>query len=108
MRGKFAQKEMESFEFLGFGVDEAHNNDNLTMQELMHALEESPFKQNNKLEIIAFDACLSLTQPHANVKAPNRRTTCISMETLYFMAAYYSTKWISYSQMDSVTRQVVL
>ena len=65
---------------LGFGEDEAHGDDGLTMQELMHALEESPFKQNNKLEIIGFDACLMGSLEVAAAMAPYAKYMIASEE----------------------------
>lgn len=43
---------------IGFGVDEINNNDILTLSELDTALKNSPFSNDNKLELIGFDACL--------------------------------------------------
>ena len=42
----------------GYGKDTAHNNDGLDLREMLHALEQSPFNQNKKLEIIGFDCCI--------------------------------------------------
>ena len=42
----------------GYGYDEYHKRDSLTMNELQEALSNSPFGADNKLEFIGFDACL--------------------------------------------------
>ena len=41
----------------GFGYDEL-SGDILTLTEISHALEDSPFNKDNKLEWVGFDACL--------------------------------------------------
>ena len=42
----------------GYGVDEYHSNDSLTIEKMKRALKDSPFSGENKLEFIGFDACL--------------------------------------------------
>ena len=43
---------------IGYGKDRIHQNDNMTLQELSEALQNSPFGPDNKLGFIGFDACL--------------------------------------------------
>ncbi|MBQ4150428.1 MAG: hypothetical protein IJC81_01310 [Clostridia bacterium] len=43
---------------IGYGMDMLYDNDSLTLSEMRKALENSPFKESNKLSFIGFDACL--------------------------------------------------
>jgi len=45
----------------GFGSDEYHSKDTLTLTEIEKALSKSEFNGNRKLELIGFDACLMST-----------------------------------------------
>lgn len=45
----------------GYGLDEYNKSNSLTLLELANSLRNSPFKLNNKLEFIGFDACLMAT-----------------------------------------------
>ncbi len=42
----------------GFGQDETHENDGLTLSEMEAAFQQSPFTDSNPLEWVGFDACL--------------------------------------------------
>ncbi len=42
----------------GYGYDEYHNLDSMSLTDIKKALNESPFNGTNKLELIGFDACL--------------------------------------------------
>ncbi len=45
----------------GYGYDEYHNLDSMSLLDIKKALSESPFNGTNKLELIGFDACLMST-----------------------------------------------
>ena len=58
---------------MGYGMDILFNKDSLTLEEMKQAFEASPFKEDNKLSFIGFDACLmasaelaSLMSDHAD------------------------------------------
>ena len=42
----------------GYGYDEYHNTDSMSLLDIKKALTESPFNGTNKLELVGFDACL--------------------------------------------------
>ncbi len=67
---------------LGFGVDEQHGNDKLSMLELQQALQASPFDRNKRLDWLAFDACLMATVEVASMMAPHARYMIASEEVL--------------------------
>ena len=57
----------------GYGYDEYNKLDSMSISEIKKALDDSPFVEDNKLEIIGFDACLmssveiaSTLSSHAN------------------------------------------
>ena len=60
--------------------DELSKSDNLTMEELQTALDESPFA-DNPLEWIGFDACLMSSVETAHLMAPYARYMIASQET---------------------------
>ncbi len=43
---------------IGYGKDMLYSNDSLTLREMKTALDASPFKADNKLDWVGFDACL--------------------------------------------------
>lgn len=55
--------------FNGYGYDEL-TNDCLSLMELDNALADTPFKDDNKLEFIGFDACLMATIEVADALSP--------------------------------------
>ena len=42
----------------GFGSDELYNNDSILLSEVRKAMNDTPFKEDNKLDWVGFDACL--------------------------------------------------
>ena len=54
---------------VGFGVDTAHKNDGLTLFELREALKASHFGKGQRLEWLAFDACLMASLEVASLLA---------------------------------------
>ena len=67
---------------VGFGVDTLFRHDGLTLFELKEALDQSPFDQENRLEWLAFDACLMASLEVASLMAPYARYMVASEETL--------------------------
>ncbi len=66
---------------IGFGDDTTYGEDSLFMRELLHALDESPFGTSNKLELIAFNACLMGTVEVAAALSPYARYMLASEES---------------------------
>ncbi|MBR3523435.1 MAG: hypothetical protein IKN87_01970 [Bacilli bacterium] len=52
---------------LGAEIDELHNNDFLTLEEMNKALKDSPFNEDNKIELVIFSTCLNGTIEVANI-----------------------------------------
>lgn len=67
---------------VGFGVDDLHGSDGLTLLELQDALRESVFGKGLKLEWIGFDACLMSTAEVAYMAADHANFMIASQETL--------------------------
>ena len=67
---------------VGFGVDDLHMGDGLTLIELRKAMENSPFAKDARLEWLAFDACLMASVEVASMMAPHARYLIASEETL--------------------------
>ena len=67
---------------VGFGVDDLHLGDGLTLIELRQAMENSPFNNGTRLEWLAFDACLMASVEVASMMAPHARYMIASEETL--------------------------
>ena len=67
---------------VGFGVDDQHGGDGLTLMELSRAFEDSPFNRANRLEWLAFDACLMASLEVAALMAPYARFMVASEEVL--------------------------
>ena len=51
----------------GYGYDEYHNTDSMSLIDIKKALDESPFNGVNKLELVGFDACLMSTVEVAHI-----------------------------------------
>lgn len=66
---------------LGFGVDELYDGDGLLLNELDTALANSPFKSENKLDYIGFDACLMGSVETASVMSKYAKYMVASQET---------------------------
>lgn len=64
----------------GFGKDELHGGDELTLPELRMALSQSPYCAENPLEWIGFDACLMGSVETAALVAPYARYMLASEE----------------------------
>ena len=67
---------------VGFGMDERHKGDSLTLLELRDALDDSVFGDGNKLEWIGFDACLMSSAEVAILVSDYARYMIASQETL--------------------------
>ena len=67
---------------IGYGVDERHKGDSLTLPELREALDDSVFGDGNKLEWIGFDACLMSSAEVAFMVSDYARYMIASQETL--------------------------
>ncbi len=67
---------------IGFGVDDLHRGDGLTLIELRQAMANSPFVNGTRLEWLAFDACLMASVEVASMMAPHARYMIASEETL--------------------------
>ena len=67
---------------VGFGMDTAYKGDGLTLPELREALEQSAFKDDSKLEWLAFDACLMASLEVAALLSPYARYMIASQEAL--------------------------
>lgn len=67
---------------VGFGMDELHQGDGLTLAELHQALDDSVFGKQMTLEWIGFDACLMSTAEVAFIVAGYARYMIASQETL--------------------------
>ncbi len=65
---------------LGVCADRLFDGDTLTLGELSEALDASPFRDGNALEMIGFDACLMGTVEMASVCAPYARYMVASEE----------------------------
>lgn len=65
--------------FNGYGYDEL-TNDSLSLMELDNALVDTPFKGENKLEWIGFDACLMATIEVADALSPYANYLIASQE----------------------------
>jgi len=65
--------------FNGYGYDEL-TNDCLSLMELGNALNATPFKDNNKLEFIGFDACLMASIEVADALSPYAKYLIASQE----------------------------
>ena len=50
----------------GSEYDELNHNDNLSIPEIKQSFDNSPFKKNNKIEVISFRTCLNATLEMAN------------------------------------------
>ena len=67
---------------VGFGVDTAHKNDGLTLFELREAMEASYFGKGQRLEWLAFDACLMASLEVASLLAEFANHMIASEEAL--------------------------
>ena len=67
---------------IGFGVDEMHKPDILTLPELQASLKQSPFQGEQRLEWLAFDACLMASVEVASLMVPYARYMIASEEVL--------------------------
>lgn len=67
---------------VGFGMDTAYKGDGLSLPELREALEQSAFKDDSKLEWLAFDACLMASLEVAALLSPYARCMVASQEAL--------------------------
>ncbi len=67
---------------VGFGIDQQHKGDTLSLIELRQGLENSPFGKNQKLEWIGFDACLMSSVEVADIAAKYAHYMIASQETL--------------------------
>lgn len=67
---------------VGFGWDELHGRDMLTMPELQRALRNSPFQEEKRMEWLAFDACLMATVEVGALMRPHARYLISSEELL--------------------------
>ena len=67
---------------VGSGVDDQQRGDGLTLMELSRAFEDSPFNRANRLEWLAFDACLMASLEVAALMAPYARFMVASEEVL--------------------------
>lgn len=67
---------------VGFGMDEYHMPDMLTMLEMRDALKSSPFNGDNRLEWLLFDACLMATLEVGMLLAPHAKYMLASEEVL--------------------------
>lgn len=65
---------------LGYGVDELHGGDSLLLLEMRQALRSSPFVGDNRLEWLAFDACLMANLEVALMMAPHAKYMFASEE----------------------------
>ncbi len=75
---------------IGFGVDYLHKKDGLTLLELRKALENSPFQGDERLEWLAFDACLMATVEVGLMMSPFAKYMIASEETLPGQGFSYS------------------
>jgi len=67
---------------VGFGMDEYHMPDMLTLLEMRDALKSSPFNGDNRLEWLLFDACLMATLEVGMLLAPHAKYMLASEEVL--------------------------
>ena len=65
---------------VGYGRDEMHGGDPLSLPELRTALLNSPFSEENKLEWVGFDACLMGSIETAKLMSPFARYMIASQE----------------------------
>jgi len=67
---------------VGIGADLLFRKDGLNLEELKSAFERGPFQGENRLEWLAFDACLMASAEVAHTLAPYARYMIASEETL--------------------------
>lgn len=67
---------------IGFGVDDLHGKDGLSLLEIQTAFKNSPFQNDRRLEWLAFDACLMASMEVAVMLAPYAKYMVASEEVL--------------------------